>query len=262
MDFITGKLLGAATSPGHFLLLMMVIGSMMLRRRWGRALLSMGLAGLVIIAVTPLPVWLLLPLEQRFPQEMPEHLQPIDGIIVLGGAIMPTGSPEHRSPQLTREAERLTVLPGLMRRFPDVPVIFTGGSGDPRRPDDREGPFVLDLLADWGVDTARVTLEEQSRTTWENAVNSRPLIKARGGRWLLVTSAAHMPRSMGVFRTAMPDTQFVAYPVGFNANRADLWRFGLNLSDNLDRLENAAYEWRGLVAYRLAGRTDALFPSP
>lgn len=263
MDFILGKLLGVATSPGHFLLLLIVAGGMMFRRRWGRVALFTGVVSLVAIAMTPVSVWVLLPLEQRFPSEIKENMPPLDGIIVLGGAIMPGGSAEHGSPQLTRDAERLTVLPGLMRRFPEVPVIFTGGSGDPRRPDEKEAPVALALLTDWGVDTSRVIIEDQSRTTWENAVNSRPLITARGGgHWLLVTSASHMPRSMGVFRIAVPGVKFSPYPVGYNADRADAWRFGLNLSDNLQRLESAAYEWRGLIAYRLAGRTDALFPAP
>lgn len=263
MDFIFSKLLGAATSPGHFLLMLTVVGGIMCRRRWGRIALFAGLTSFVAIAVTPVSVWMLLPLEQRFPSEMQENMPPLDGIIVLGGAIMPAGSAEHGSPQLTRDGERLTVLPGLMRRYPGVPVIFTGGSGDPRRPDDKEGPIALQLLTDWGVDTSRVIIEDQSRTTWENAVNSRPLIAGKGGgHWLLVTSASHMPRSMGVFRVAIPDVRFTAYPVGYNANHADAGRFGLNLSDNLERVEAAAYEWRGLIAYWLAGRTDALFPSP
>lgn len=263
MDFIFGKLLGAATSPGHFLLLLALAGAALCRRRSGRVMLGAALSGFVMIAVTPLSVWVLLPLEQRFPTatQVPPPMM-VDGIIVLGGAVSPTGSAEHGAPQVNREAERLTVLPGLMRRYPQVPVIFTGGSGDPRRPEAKEAPFALALLADWGVDMTRVQAEDQSRSTWENAVNSRPLIAATGGRWLLVTSAAHMPRSMGVFRVAVPEAEFIAYPVGFNANRSDMWRFGLNFSDNLERLETAAYEWRGLVAYRLAGRTDALFPGP
>lgn len=262
MDFSLGKLFAAVTSPGNLLLLAMLAGVIggWRGRRWGRALLGGGVLLLMLVATTPVSTWALLPLEERFP--IPEPMtSPIDGIIVLGGALMPIGSKEHGSPQLTRDAERLTVLPGLMRRHPTARIIFTGGSGDPRRPDDVEAPFVAALLADWGLDAGRVTLETASRNTWENAVNSAPFL-AGGERWLLVTSAAHMPRAMGVFRTAMPETTFVAYPVGFNANRSEYWRFGLNLDQNLERLENAAHEWRGLVAYRLAGRIPALLPAP
>lgn len=263
MGFSLGKLFAALTSPGNLLLLLMLAGliAILARRRWGLGLLAAGLLPLFLIAVTPVSIWVTLPLEQRFPAPSPADLASIDGIIVLGGALMPIASREHGSPQLTRDAERLTVLPGLMRRFPEARVIFTGGSGDPRYPDDREAPFVMDLLTGWGIDPGRVQLEDASRTTWENAVNTAPMVRA-GQRWLLVTSAAHMPRAMGVFRSVMPDIRLVAYPVGFNANRTEAWRFGLNLSDNLDRFDNAAHEWRGLVAYRLAGRIPTVLPSP
>lgn len=263
MEFGLGKMFAAVTSPGNLFLLVMVAGlaAIIMGWRWGRGLLAAGLLPLMAIAVTPVSTWLMLPLEERFPLPATDAIGSVDGIIVLGGALMPAGSKEHGAPQLTREAERLTVLPGLMQHFPGARVIFTGGSGDPRQPDDREAPFVLALLADWGVDTGRVTLEDASRNTWENARNIAPMLRA-GERWLLVTSAAHMPRSMGVFRVVMPDVAFTAWPVGYNANRSEVWRFGLNLTVNLDRFDNAAHEWRGLLAYRLAGRTHAVLPSP
>lgn len=263
MEFALGKLFAAMTSPGNLLLLIMLAGlvAVLARRRWGVVILAIGLLPLLAIGVTPVSIWALLPLEERFPAPDLSTLAPVDGIIVLGGALMPIASREHGSPQLTRDAERLTVLPGLMRRFPQARVVFTGGSGDPRYPEDREAPFVLTQLAEWGVDTARITLEDASRNTWENAVNTSPILKTRE-HWLLVTSAAHMPRAMGVFRYVMPHARFTAFPVAYNANRTEAGRFGLNLTDNLDRFDNAAYEWRGLVVYRLAGRIPTVVPSP
>ncbi|MFV3076944.1 YdcF family protein [Niveispirillum fermenti] len=260
MDFAFGKALAALTSPANLLLLLALAGVLGMGRRWGRGLLFLSVAGFMTIAVTPLATWLLLPLEQRFPQPGPEALTGIDGVIVLGGAIMPVASAEHGSPQLTRDAERMTVLPGLMRQLPGIPVVFTGGSGDPRRPDAREAPFAAALFRDWGLDEGRLFYEGASRNTWENAVNSRPLVA--GGRWLLVTSAAHMPRSMGVFRQVMPGVTFVAFPVGYEASRSEAWRFGLNLSRNITVMETAAHEWRGLLAYRLSGRIATLLPAP
>ena len=58
----------------------------------------------------------------------------------------------------------------------------------------------------------RFIFEDASRTTWENAVNSRDLLKPKPGeRFLLVTSSFHMPRSMGAFRMAGFEVE--AYPV-------------------------------------------------
>lgn len=260
MGFGMGKLLAALTAPGNIIGLLALAGLLLMAagRLAGRWLLWLATLLLAVIMITPVSTWLLLPLEQRFPAPA---IPPtgIDAIIVLGGAMSPVGSAEHGSPQLNQEAERLTVVPGLMRHYPDIPVIFSGGSGDPREPDAREAPVAAALLTDLGVDMGRVRLEGTSRNTWENAVNSQPLLPP-GGRVLLVTSAAHMPRSVGIFRKV--GINVVPYPVSYSANRLEEWRFGLNLADNLEKLERAAYEYRGLIAYWLAGRTSALFPSP
>jgi uncharacterized SAM-binding protein YcdF (DUF218 family) len=70
-----------------------------------------------------------------------------------------------------------------------------------------------------------------------------------------------MPRAMGCFRKA--GFSVVAYPVDFRMRgQQDLTQtFGF-VSDGLKRLDMAAKEWAGLVAYRLAGHIDALFPAP
>ena len=82
-----------------------------------------------------------------------------------------------------------------------------------------------------------------------------------GERWLLVTSAWHMPRSMGSFRAAgFPVT---AYPVDYRTRGGEDARRGfLHTSEGLRRLDLMVKEWLGLLAYRLSGRTDALFPAP
>lgn len=260
MAFALAKLLGALTVPGNVIGLTALLGLVLLLagRAGGKWLLGFAAFCLAVVMITPVSTWLLLPLEQRFPLHA-DRIERVDAIIVLGGAIMPVGSGEHDSPQLNQEAERLTILPRLMRRYPAVPVIFSGGSGDPREPDAREAPIADRFLADLGVDMSRLKLEDASRNTWENAVNSKPLLPV-GGKVLLVTSAAHMPRAVGIFRKVGIDV--VPYPVSYSANKGDIWRFGLNLSDNMEKLDRAAHEYRGLFAYWLMGRISTLFPGP
>jgi uncharacterized SAM-binding protein YcdF (DUF218 family) len=105
-------------------------------------------------------------------------------------------------------------------------------------------------------------VEGTSRDTWENAVNTRALVTpAPGERWLLVTSAWHMPRAIGCFRqVGFPVT---AYPVDFRTRGpADLLRLHGTLVGGFEQFELAIKEWVGLVAYRLSGRIDAMLPSP
>ena len=82
-----------------------------------------------------------------------------------------------------------------------------------------------------------------------------------GERWLLVTSAHHMPRSMGLFRKA--GFEVVAWPTDYFTAR-EVWP-SLALgsgTENLDILNAALREWVGLMAYHLTGKIDDWLPGP
>lgn len=82
-----------------------------------------------------------------------------------------------------------------------------------------------------------------------------------GERWLLVTSAWHMPRSMGCFRKAGFDV--TAYPVDYRTNwPRDAYRLASFASTGLGELDIGVKEWIGMIAYRLTGYTDAVMPAP
>ncbi|MDE2373227.1 MAG: YdcF family protein, partial [Hyphomicrobiales bacterium] len=108
----------------------------------------------------------------------------------------------------------------------------------------------------------RLTAEEQSRNTIENAVYSRLIANPKPGeRWLLVTSAAHMPRAIAAFRAAHFTVE--AYPVDWRTSGpVDVSRPFPLLSEGLAQTDTAVHEWIGLLAYWVAGKTKALFPGP
>ncbi|WP_244909447.1 YdcF family protein [Nitrospirillum viridazoti] len=216
--------------------------------------------GLAIIAVLPVGAWSMRTLEQRFPAPagLPAH---VDGIIVLGGSVDQVATAETGQPEVNAAAERLMVIPDLARRYPDARIIFSGGSGELRDPDEKEAPVARAALEEIGMDIGRVTFEGESRNTWENALFSRDLMHPQPGQtWLLVTSAFHMPRSVGIFRHV--GWPVVAYPVDIRAPRTLLCRPDFDLLRGLELLSQSVHEYIGLVAYRLLGRTDSLFPAP
>jgi uncharacterized SAM-binding protein YcdF (DUF218 family) len=88
------------------------------------------------------------------------------------------------------------------------------------------------------------------------------LIKPRPGeRWLLITSAYHMPRAVGCFRRAGLSVE--AYPVDWRTGgRRGLTTPSGSVAGGLDRADVAVREWLGLVAYWITGRTSDLFPAP
>ncbi|KAK0329552.1 hypothetical protein LTR94_036327, partial [Friedmanniomyces endolithicus] len=101
-----------------------------------------------------------------------------------------------------------------------------------------------------------------SRNTRENAEFSRDIVKPKPGeRWLLVTSAYHMPRSMGLFRKAGFPVE--AYPVDWKVGtKEDLFEFHLMAKNGLQLIDTGVREWVGLIAYRLNGSIDSLLPGP
>lgn len=140
--------------------------------------------------------------------------------------------------------------------------MFTGGNADLVLQGPPEASFVLDMFESFGIPKSRVTLEERSRNTVENARFTKALINPKPGeRWLLVTSAAHMPRAIGVFRETGMAVE--AYPVDWQTSGwSDLWRRVPWPLDGLHHADDAVKEWTGLVAYWLAGYSAELFPGP
>lgn len=262
MFFLASKILGYLLAPIHVAVFLCVIGAMLLYTRWrawGRALATMGALALLLMGFTPLGAMLAAPLEGRF-HEAPRDLPaPPDGIIVLGGAADAELSAERSWPILSEAAERLTTPIALMRKYPEARLIFSGGSAAPLGIPETE--VAKQFWNDVGLDESRVFYEERSRNTLENAVFTRDLVQPKAGeRWLLVTSAMHMPRAIGVFRKA--GFPVIAFPVDYRTHR-DIRRLEIPGALGAFALfESAAHEWAGLVAYWLTGKTDTLFPAP
>ncbi len=248
-------------SPGAWLAVLCGAGAVLLwfRPRAGRILVSLGALGFLAIAVLPIDQWLLLPLENRFPQ--PPADTKLAGIIVLGGSIDAALTADRGMPALNSAADRLTALAALARSRPDLPIVFTGGPA-PNRPD---GPTEADgvrlLMRQLGVPEGRVQYEQASRTTYENAVLSARIVHPKPGDvWLLVTSAAHMPRAIGTFRAAR--WTVLADPVGYKSFRDPADRGRRWFGERLWLIDTAAHEWLGMVAYWGMGWSSELFPGP
>jgi uncharacterized SAM-binding protein YcdF (DUF218 family) len=264
MFFVLAKILGFFALPSNILITLGVIGLVLMTTRFARGGRRLAVTSLILIAIagwSPLGNALILPLEERFPPWDASRGVPT-GIISLGGAIDTIVSPARGEVGLNEAAERLTTMAELVRRYPEAHVVFSGGSG--RLIDDgaTEAEFAVRLFESFGIAKSRIILESKSRDTDENARFTRDLVQPKPGeRWLLVTSAHHMPRSIGVFRAAGFPVE--AYPVDFRTRGAiDLLRPFSNVGDGLRRTDTAAREWVGLFVYWLTGRTAELFPAP
>ena len=264
MFFAVSKILGFFALPSNFLISIGILGLVLLVTRFRRLASWLVVTSLVLLAVaglSPLGNDLILPLEQRFPPWNPSRGPP-DGIVVLGGAITPDVSAARGVVALNQAAERITATVELARRYPNARIIYSGGSNALMFNPIPEAPFAVRELEALGVAHDRITAEEQSRNTIENAVFARLIAQPKPGQiWLLVTSAYHMPRAIAAFRAVGFPVE--AYPVDWRTRGPidALAPFG-SLSEGLGRTDTAVHEWLGLLVYWLTGRTKELFPAP
>jgi uncharacterized SAM-binding protein YcdF (DUF218 family) len=262
--FLLSKTLGTMLLPVNFLIGIGVLGAILLSTRWatsGRKLLAASLLLLALCGFSPVGNFLILPLEQRFPAWDPSRGAP-DGIIVLGGAIDPDLAAAHGRPILGRSGDRIVAAAELARQYPNARIVYSGGNADLIGDvSAKEADYALSMLEDLGVAGERLAADRLSRNTVENAEFAKAVAKPREGqRWLLVTSAFHMPRSIGLFRKA--GFKIEAYPVDWRANKSEMFSFFSLAIDGLELTHVAVREWIGLTAYWLTGKTDHFFPGP
>ena len=264
MFFILSKTVAFFVVPSNLLLGIGLVGALLLRsrfRRAGRRMLVFSVIALALASLLPLGTLLILPLEQRFPSWDSSHGAP-DGIIVLGGAVDPEISRMRGQPTLGEAAERITVIPELARRYPHARILFSGGNANIVRDSPSEAEIAVPLIESLGVSRDRILIEDRSRNTAENAAFSKAIADPKPGeRWLLVTSAFHMPRAVGCFRRAGFAVE--AYPVDWHTSGPrDMLLGSGKVGGGLAATDLAVHEWIGLLVYRLSGRTSELFPGP
>jgi len=264
MFFVLSKTLGFFANPSNLVIGCGLLGFALLATplaRAGRRLMAGSLLLLALMGLSPLGNALIIPLEDRFPPWDASHGAP-DGIVVLGGAISPDVSAARNEVALTDAAERITAAVALARRYPDARIVYSGGSGALIYREGSEAASAVQIFESLGVPHSRLMVEEQSRNTVENAVFSMLVAMPQPGeRWLLVTSAYHMPRAIGTFRRAGFPVE--AYPVDWRTRgKDDLLRPFAGVDDGLARTDTAIREWVGLLVYWATGRTSALFPGP
>lgn len=217
-------------------------------RRWGRRTLALGLLGWALVALLPVGQLLVAPLESRYPSR--PDISGADGIILLGGAEDLGASRHWGMPQLNGNADRYFAVLELAARLPEVPVLVSGG-GAPEPGAPTEAGIAAALLAAGGIAPDRMVFEADARNTVENATALAALdVGNDGERWILVTSAFHMPRAVEAF-CAADWTGIVPWPTDYKT-RGKGW--GWAPLGNLGLINIALSEAVGTMGYRVLGK--------
>ncbi len=263
MFFIASKTLWFLVQPVTLIFLLLVLVALQnfgRLRVLGRLAISAAILCLGLGAFSTLGFVALQPLESAFERPAPPAW--ITGIIVLGGGLETDINSVRQGYEFNRSGDRYVEALRLAQLYPDARLLISGGSGALFPGEETEAASGLRFFTAFGIDPARIITEDQSRNTEENAQLTREkLAPAPGDAWLLVTSAFHMPRSVGLFRKAGFDV--VPWPADYLTKGNE--GFGLRLNqpaENLSITSIALREWIGLLAYWLTGKIDSPLPRP
>lgn len=264
MFFPPSKILWFILNPFNVILLLFVSGWLLLYKKpnLGKKLIASGLVFVFLFGLSPISNFMMQTLENRIPAGViPDR---IDGIIILVGAVN-MGILRPGLIELNDQADRIVEGVILTKRHPEAKLIITGGSGYLNQSENlREADYLKKLAILLGVNEDRIVIERNSRNTHEHAVEmAKLLLDKDGGRWVLITSAFHMPRSFGCFKKE--GINVIPHPVDFKTKTDVYTDFSL-LSllpkiSNISSFSNVLHEWLGLIAYWMAGHTDSLFPA-
>lgn len=261
MFFGLSKIIWAIIQPLTFICLLGLAG-LIARFRWPRAgqgMMTVALCGLLFIAALPIGPALSAWWEYRYP---PPRAVPsdADGIIVLGGALESYLSDKTGKIAANGQIERIFCFVELARANPGAKLVFSGGSGDILNPDAREADDARALFALMGLADRDILYEDQSRNTYENVINTKQLLKpAPHEKWIVTTSALHMPRTMGIFTKA--GWQAMPYPCDYNTDGTAGLLTGLpSAAGNVGAFHAVFREFIGIMTYYLTGKSAFILP--
>ncbi|MBS0271947.1 MAG: YdcF family protein [Proteobacteria bacterium] len=237
------------------LLLTLAVGGLLLffrKVKWGKRLVVISCVSFGFFGVVPFSLWMVENLENRFPKidQIPLDAK---GMILLGGSFDKRTSLDRKTVAYNLTAGRLIEFVELAKAHPQFQLAFTGNQF--------EVETAKKVFKNLGIDPSLVLFEGGSKDTKENAARSAQLLNpSHTEKWLLITSAYHMPRSIGLFRKA--GFNVIPYPVDYHTpgNYEPLFCLGLNLS--LDAWAACSREWLGMIINYLLGRSSELYPGP
>ena len=184
-----------------------------------------------------------------------------DAIVVLGGSTR-NNEPPRIIPDLSERGDRLLYGVKLYKDGAAPYILLTGGRIDWYGGSSSEAKDMAALTEIMGVPRDALLLESRSLTTYENAVYTKEILERRKiERIILVTSAAHMPRAMAIFRkqgiNAIPaPTDYMVSDRNLIENQVSTQSRIISLFPNpesLDRTTQIIKEYIGTYIYRLRG---------
>jgi uncharacterized SAM-binding protein YcdF (DUF218 family) len=263
--FILSKVVQFCIEPLNWVIVFVFLSLLFLSLRKPdlcKHFLMLALLDLLIVGWLPSSELGLRALENSIPKTSLESLSENDlgGIIILGGAIEGGEIALDRGEiSIGSAAERVTKAFELIRKYPDLPYIFSGYSGRINPKGLSEADAFKQLIAEQGLSEKMAHYENQSRNTYENVRYMKPMIQEFGLKnatgaskpWLLITSASHMYRSVNIFKKQ--DIEVLPMSVDYQTAKRTHWT-SFDLSEGSQNWNNLLHELVGISAYWATGK--------
>lgn len=263
MPFPIYKLIGSLAEPMNLFAVLLFFAMLFVclpwegARKFGKRLGMLLALLLLLLAALPLGQWALLPLENAYAgAKLPEK---VDGIVFLTTDEDPVTT-EARGVTISGYAgQRHIALARLAKRYPKARILVVGTTA-PFTPSEKvtTKSLMQDNFDQLGIPRDRVEFETKSRTTHENAIMAKELVKPKEGQtWILMTTASHMPRAVLCFQKE----GWKVWPHSADYLTAPTFTrpHGLTALRQIRFLDRALHEYVGLLTYRLAGWTKSLW---
>lgn len=264
MFFLASKIFWLLAQPLSVVFLLMLGAVLALfwgKKRLAATALVLGVLIHGTVSFTNLGYLIMQPLEDRFAVPAPPP-PAVDAIIMLGGATLERPSSARQIAELNDAGDRLTTTLWLAQTYPSAKIFISGGSGALTDEGETEATTAERFFLAFGIARDRLVLEGESRNTDENVANTKALLGESGnGTIVLVTSAFHMPRSVGIFEKA--GLSVIPWPTDYRTPGPQGFGFDIaNLVQNVNVSTAGIKEWVGLLIYYWTGKTSELFPGP
>lgn len=269
--FILSKIVQFCIEPLNWVIVFVILSLLFMGLRKPhlcKRFLLLALADLLMVGWLPTSEVFLRAIEDAAPKVNLAQMSEKDfgGIIILGGAIEGGEIAVDRGEvSIYSAAERATKAFELIRRYPDLPFIFSGFSGRLSPKGMSEADAFKQLVAEQGLPDKNAHYENQSRNTYENIVLMKPMMLALGAKganqvdeadklekpWLLITSASHMYRSLKIFQKQ--GIEVIPVPVDYQTGNQLRWD-KFDLEDGVQNWNKVMHEGVGLLAYWITGK--------
>jgi uncharacterized SAM-binding protein YcdF (DUF218 family) len=248
MGFIITKTLLLLLLPPTSILALMFLGFLLLwsHRILGRLLITVACVLLYGLSISPVSNALMAPLEADY-RPLDVTRVKADVIVVLGCGAVDLSDRGLESMPSAGSLERLVAAMKLYRSL-HIPLVITGGAGDPARPELSDAAPMARTVLDLGLPKKDLIVDNDSSNTLASARKMKASFP--GKRMVLVTAAYHLKRSMGMFQKQGLDV--IPQPAGYLSGPRDhsFWAV-IPRMEFLDNSSAALAEHLSLIWYRL-----------